>query len=790
MATKYLAFPESFYGWLIKSSSAIELLSRAVLEASQAELLRQSVHAVDTFRATRSSDGQLLIIWNADYLDSTGGQGWAFVSLDEDCGLLRYPDIASDTAERAIKVAGARLTKSTLPAHYRLRRYEDNFKTCTAGGPSIASHQSLAFWEGEVVIGASRRFCVLVVGPDDGPSGSSITKAQEKVIDFCRHRKAEAATLIALADATLTKSTLKSACALETFSPFEKIIAPRTRPSLPSPNPIEPVPALNPVGDESSYVAQSLTYDQWAQASSPLTPEQRLILESDVITRQPIRINGPAGSGKTLLMQLLCMRQLRRADAGGNDKCRCLYICHNASMKDALGLRFETLGAGDYMFSEPARLQVETLSEYCSTQLQLSPTDVVDSDAAETKAFQSELVAEAIKRKLSAVEWSKVEMPLIKNVMDRPGLMGIFVELVVHEIGISIKGHSLTHNKARYIDSEVPFSRLHGNLFPAERRFVYEVFEEYYRQTTEEENLLDADDLAISLLAKLHTPLWNIRRKNEGVDFLFVDETQLFNENERRIFAYLTKVPPNSTHLPIALALDEAQELKGSVSSGFGALGIESIVNEHLENVYRCTPSILKLAFFVIQQTTDLFGVEFPNFTEVAKSLVPDNHSLARPPTLRVGGSSGSLGNFIAKRAKALRSSNLRSVCIVVHADKYWEDAKAAVKRVTGAEPYVLRRRGDVFGVARPGIVLARPEFVGGQEFDAVISVGLEDGIVPPKVEPESFAESLRQRALREMYLVFTRARFRLEIIVSINSALSSILQPTLKNGLLVSAGE
>ncbi len=342
-----------------------------------------------------------------------------------------------------------------------------------------------------------------------------------------------------------------------------------------------------------------------------------------------------------------------------------------------------------------------------------------------------------------------------------------------------------------WIESEVPFSRLHANLTQDERRFVYGIFEDYYAQTTEELAVLDADDLAISLLAKLHTPLWNIRRKSEGVDFLFVDETQLFNENERRIFPYLTKIPPHSAHLPIALALDEAQELQGAVSSGFGILGIEKIANEHLENVYRCTPSILRLAFSVIQHTTDLFGVDFPDFTGNAKSLVADGHPLARPPKLRVGGTGGpgGLGNYIAKRANALRRDNLRSVCVVVHTDKYWEDAKAALIRLTKKEPYILKRRGDVFGVNRPGIVMAKPELVGGQEFDAVISIGLEEGLVPPIVEQESFAETLRQRALREIYLVFTRARFRLEVVISVNASLSSILQPAVEHGLLEKSG-
>jgi hypothetical protein len=626
-----------------------------------------------------------------------------------------------------------------------------------------------------------------VVGPDEGPIGHSVTKTQEKAIDYCRQRCSELAKLIAIADLTVQTATTKSACVLETFDAFESLICPRQPGPLGPQAPVEPLPSLVPIEDVSVYTSQTLTYEDWVRSGSPLTREQRQILESDVITRQPLRISGPAGSGKTLLMQLLCIRQLEVA-ATRKQRCHCLYVCHNSSMRHSVALRFEQLGASEYLLAEhEQKLIVETLAEYCSRVLQISQNDVVDSDAAETKVVQFEIVKEAILVRLKDIDMSTPQMPLISEIAKRPGLVDILVELTVHEIGISIKAHGLTHDKGKYVESEVPFSRLHANLTQEERRFVYEVFEDYYRQTTEEQAVLDADDLAISLLAKLRTPLWNIRRKTEGVDFLFVDETQLFNENERRIFAYLTKVAQHSTHLPIALALDEAQELKGAVSSGFGILGIESIANEHLENVYRCTPSILRLAFFVIQHTTDLFGLDFPDFTSDAKSLVPDDHPMARPPRLRVGGTSGAggLANYIAKRANSLRGANLRSVCIVVHADKYWNDAVAAIEKMTGRQPYVLKRRGDIFGVDRPGIVMARPELVGGQEFDAVLSVGLEEGTVPPNVEQESFAESLRQRALREIYLVFTRARFRLEVVISVNSSPSSILQPAIANGLL-----
>ncbi len=60
---------------------------------------------------------------------------------------------------------------------------------------------------------------------------------------------------------------------------------------------------------EDIYRTIGFTYGDWLSSKSPLSDEQRKILLSDAIDRHPIRIIGPGGSGKTLLMQLLASRK-------------------------------------------------------------------------------------------------------------------------------------------------------------------------------------------------------------------------------------------------------------------------------------------------------------------------------------------------------------------------------------------------------------------------------------------------------------------------------------------------
>lgn len=134
------------------------------------------------------------------------------------------------------------------------------------------------------------------------------------------------------------------------------------------------------------------------------------------------------------------------------------------------------------------------------------------------------------------------------------------------------------------------------------------------------------------MAGRLRTPVWQLRRRVEGYDYVFVDEAQLFNENERRILPLLTK--GNTSHAPIVLALDEAQALYSQPGAGLATLGIHDITNESLDSVYRCTSAIAKLAFFVIQKSTNLFGSDFPDFAKVDGHLVADTHQLASPPRI------------------------------------------------------------------------------------------------------------------------------------------------------------
>jgi len=232
--------------------------------------------------------------------------------------------------------------------------------------------------------------------------------------------------------------------------------------------------------------------------------------------------------------------------------------------------------------------------------------------------------------------------------------------------------------------------------------------------------------------------------------------------------------------------LSKSSQLYGQRSAGLATLGIKDIANESLPSIHRSTQAIIRLAFFVVQRCTDLFSADFPDFTSIADVLTPDTHPLAVPPhfySLPDGVSVPDAVEFIVGK---LRSMNVRQVAVVCHADVYWE---GTLERLSEARLplMVMQQRGERIPANQPLVVLSRPAHIGGQEFDAVIAIGLEQGLVPPRViGNDALASAVEQQAYREIYLSVTRARYRYMVPIPYGSSPTAVLADANRMGLIL----
>lgn len=760
----YIAITGTTAKWILEQGSRKTALLSALDELTTIKGLRTGIVSIGALRIAACVEANLIAIWNKDLLLNQGYERWGICRLRGDEGILSATEFLPEIFERFLSITDLRLRGLKLDGAWIHRSIADDFHTCLAGRGAVARQFSIGFSDRAFQLPGGKVSAVLVFGPLRGTIGSI------PAILVVERRKIPALILelTYLLEHLHTRPTLETSILVGLRNEFQ----PATQTQIDFSTGAPCIPSLH---NSDIITSEELKYEDWIQSQSPLSNEQRTILESDVILKSPVRIIGPAGSGKSLLMQLLSIRRMQDA-IKDNQTCKIAYIVHNAAMMQTIKDRFSKLGFDiESTNLSEQRVDVLTLTEYSIKTLQEENLPVMDIDARETKLFQKELVKEYFSHKIKEEQPSKQSYPLLHEISKANDAIDIFSELLVNEFGVAIKAHDLSQNKQGYVLSETALSRLHSVLNTDERAFVFDVFNIYQDYLINNLGALDSDDLAITVLGRISTPLWKLKRKIYGYDFVFVDEAQLFNENERRLFPLLTK--NNKNYMPIVLGLDNAQTINSNLSGGFSALGFGDLSDESLNKVFRSTPAILRLAFHTIQKSTDLFDSTFPDFTKSSISLISDEHHLAKPPVLLTGGLAKSPGRFVAKIAQRLRSNNLRQICIIVFGNNYWDDVIAGIKDTK--HPYVeLVRRGDSVDSKGPLLIVSKPEFVGGQEFDAVICVGLEEGVVPPIIGTNhTLAASFEQKALREMYVSFTRARYRLVIANSTNANISPLLK-------------
>ncbi|MCA8294034.1 hypothetical protein LGN19_09535 [Burkholderia sp. AU30198] len=773
---KYFAITQPTADWLLSKPTVVDELVRFSLNPSSSDNLIGKEFSQGPARLAGTTNGEVLAFWNIDYLSGTGAEAWGFIRLDSAAGLANRPEISREVFERCLYVLNQRLRGYRIDGAFIHRSYANGTHTCLAGRGSTARQYSVGFIERNIDAVSTGNRAFVCAGPMHDFNKLSETAEQEfshinslyrDVSDILmsprRIPAADQNDLKGLSDALSTFTWLDGGH-WDEYANVEVSASDRAFAS---------VDLIKSIG---------LSFDQWLDSTSPLSNNQRRILNSQAIDLHPLRIVGPGGSGKTLLMQLLALRCLDIAKKR-NTPVRVLYIAHNAAMATKVIEKFDVLENGSEMRGTNRIIDVMTLTEYGIQQLGLEFSSIIDPDAEAAKEFQFNELTSSIGQAFIDMEVVVRNSTLLSEIKREPDLMRPFVKLAMAEISSAIKGHGLENDKRRYVESEQQLSRLHGLLSESERLFMFYVFERYRATIFEGLQVLDTDDIALSLLGRLRTPIWELKRKDLGYDYVFVDETQLFNENERRVFPFLTN--GKSQHVPIVLALDEAQDIYGQSSAGFASLGITGMASENLSSIHRSTRDIVRLAFFVIQRSTDLFGADFPDFTGIADKMEDENHPLVARPKVEIGGAESKLGKFVLRRIRDLRKANIRQIGVICHADQYWDDVLSAL-RGTDLPLQVLEERGVRLPPTQPLVVLTRPAYVGGQEFDAVVAVGLEQGVVPPRVSNnDALATAIEQQTLRELYLTITRARFRLVIPLSTGASPSSVLQDAIQAGLL-----
>jgi hypothetical protein len=180
--------------------------------------------------------------------------------------------------------------------------------------------------------------------------------------------------------------------------------------------------------------------------------------------------------------------------------------------------------------------------------------ELIDKDAQDSKELQKMYIEESVTRARSG-DFKSYAPHLSEKfrIFFEENTDASIAALFQHEIAVQIKGRAGSsfdaYKKCPPLKYGLPVCN------DADKGFVYWIYRSY-EDSLRTAGQFDTDDVVISAIGQLDTPIWRRRRGIEGFDFICIDETHLFNVNEIQVFHFLTKQEGTA---PISFAVDRAQ---------------------------------------------------------------------------------------------------------------------------------------------------------------------------------------------------------------------------------------
>ncbi|MEY9461442.1 hypothetical protein ABH973_001855 [Bradyrhizobium ottawaense] len=535
-------------------------------------------------------------------------------------------------------------------------------------------------------------------------------------------------------------------------------------------------------------------YEDWL----PLLTEQQRSFVVAPITK-PTRIEGAAGTGKTLALILKGIHSLREAKLR-KEACHIVFVTHSDSTKRTIEEVVSVIdGEGFVMADRRLALQslkVCTLSELCADVLRqsISESEFIDRDAMESKELQLLYISEALERAMKEdfAGHSKFMTPEFASFLEKEQSWQI-VAMLQHEISVIVKGRA-----AEDLDRYKKIPPLKYGLpikSSADKGFVFTIFR-FYHEYLSSAGQFDTDDVVLTTIGQLDTPIWRRRRTRDGYDAVLIDETHLFNINELQLFHYFTRI---EGPYPIAYSVDRSQAVgdKGwsteDIASNLLDSGDSAEQSEVVRTVFRSSPDIVNLAFAILASGATLF-TNFDNPMEAAASgFTEAEERLCAEPIYYHAANEQALIEGAFERAEALQKDLgcRRSDILIVSLNSNIVTELTEYARNRNKPAILLTRRGDAtaVGAAREASqwVLGHADFVGGLEFHGVIIVGVDGGRVPPTANDEDSSSKsfLSYVSHNRLYVAVSRARYRVELLGEKARGPSRLVAGAIDSGLL-----
>ena len=536
------------------------------------------------------------------------------------------------------------------------------------------------------------------------------------------------------------------------------------------------------------HIHSGLSYEEWR---SYLTEPQRLFVERDV--RGAERLEGAAGTGKTLAMVIKCIRQIKN-----NPDKKYIFITHSIATKMHIIDLFIQCAPelNEYMCIEGSlsgNLLVTTVQEWCIKYLgtNLSETEYLDRDALTSKNLQKMYIEEAYNKVVSE------NLSFYRNILSNKYLefiensdKEILLDMLQYEIGVVIKGRANGE-----LDKYKALSRPSYGIpckNDADFNFTHLIYSDYQKQLCQE-STFDSDDIVITALSSLNAPIWRRRRETEGFDACFIDETHLFNFNELSVFPFLNRTKAKHN---IIFAIDKSQfggEILDKAEDIFSMSQDSDItpIDTRFNTVFRSSADILNLAFNVMSVGSTLY-TNFDNPLETSYYLTNDSSQRFVFPNLQMLTSEDEM---VSKAIDIIdeihrKFSISRAECVIIAMSDILVKKICALFEKSHKPFESIESRGDVAAKERAmqsnKYVVAGVDYVGGLEFDYAIFVGVDESRVPPRLSQKKSDFYFSNYAWhKKIYVALTRARYGVYLLGESSQGISPILETAISENLI-----
>lgn len=499
--------------------------------------------------------------------------------------------------------------------------------------------------------------------------------------------------------------------------------------------------------DQSRY-----TFEDW---KNKLSPKQKIFFDND--KKNALKLLGPAGTGKTLVMQLKAIQLAK------NDKnLRILYTCHSWSVACQVS-DFIDIVAPDVI----KNIDIYPLLELAKEKVVLRDKNIIflGDDSYEGKSKQIQILSRLIK------DFIKTDWIVHKKYCDKEFCTKLeaitsesnnFTWEIMIEIACVIGANGIMPGKTSF-DKYDRISRRNWMMNLAtsnERRVIFQIYTLYMNYLIEN-NTISSDQIINDYINFLTTYNWYYERKTYGYDYIFVDEMQLFNDQERLSLTYLSR--DVNEYPKIIMALDPKQ----SVEKVYGDIGINEILNKlnpdtdatigetdafTLDIAYRYTKEILT---FLKHVDSSYPQMDFEDkWNNGMKKLKHNKIKNGEKPILYTYKDSEIEVKEALMLAKSCSQTGKQTVILSLQ-DHLFDTLKKITTNKHEYHQILSKRDISLLKYTKKKIFISKPNYVIGLQFDVVVLIGCYTLFT--KHEPHQ--SYYRRTFLSDLYLGASRAK-------------------------------